>query len=212
MEPFPGCLRSAFTSQSGPETVQRELESQRGESPPKQTAGSRHCVPVARTTRVANAPEGARVSGLASPVSAEAAAERGVIVTVCVRSRSIHSRRVWHRLQSPHRIGREGRPNAVGDLLLGPAAFLACRSEQAVGRSLCGFRDRHLISSMRSLTRGRNLIAPCVPKGWAGGLWSPLVNHPGDQCSWITPQGVCARLPISPWPLSLQRAGRGYHR
>ena len=28
-----------------------------------------------------------------------------VSVTVCVRSKAIHSRRVWHRLQSPHRIG-----------------------------------------------------------------------------------------------------------
>ncbi len=35
-----------------------------------------------------------RVSGLTSPASAGEATERGVIVTVCVRSRSIHSRRV----------------------------------------------------------------------------------------------------------------------
>jgi hypothetical protein len=38
-------------------------------------------------------------------------------------------------------IEREGGPNAVGDLLLGPAPFLACRSQQAVGRSLCCFLD-----------------------------------------------------------------------
>src|SRR5215467_4479786 len=38
-------------------------------------------------------------------------------------------------------IEREGGPNTVGDLLLRPATFLACRSEQAVRGCLCCFLD-----------------------------------------------------------------------
>ena len=43
-------------------------------------------------------------------------------------------------------IERKGGPNAVGNLLLGPAPFLACRSEQAIGRGLCGFLDHDPLS------------------------------------------------------------------
>jgi hypothetical protein len=46
------------------------------------------------------------VKGLGSAASsAGAASGRRVIVTVCVRKRLISLRRVWQRLQSPHRIG-----------------------------------------------------------------------------------------------------------
>jgi hypothetical protein len=47
-----------------------------------------------------------RVTGLECAASSAGTAAGGsVIVTVCVRKRLISLRRVWHRLQSPHRSG-----------------------------------------------------------------------------------------------------------
>jgi len=50
-------------------------------------------------------------------------------------------------------IERVGSPNAVGDLLLGPAPFLACRSKPKIGCSQCCLLDnKPLYSSVMRIS------------------------------------------------------------